>query len=75
MTQGTKITVDLGDDGLYKAVKIAAVERKATLRQVVIEALKDWLRRQEETEDLEDYREAKAEPTRPFREFLAELPE
>ena len=33
------------------------------------------MRQQEGVEDLEDYREAKGEPTRPFREFLAELPD
>jgi len=75
MAQRAKITVDLGDDELYRAIKIAAVEHKSSLRQVVIEALKDWLRHQEELEDLEDYRQAKGEPARPFREFLAELPE
>jgi len=74
MTQRTKITVDLRDDELYRAIKIAAIEHKSSLRQVVIEALKEWLRRQEESEDLEDYRKAKGEPTRPFREFLSELP-
>lgn len=74
MTQRTKITVDLRDDELYRAIKIAAIEHKSSLRQVVIEALKEWLRRQEESEDLEAYRQAKGEPTRPFREFLSELP-
>ena len=75
MAQRTKITVDLGDDELYRAIKIAAIERRSSLRQVVIEALKDWLRHQEELEDLEDYRQAKGEPARPFTEFLAKLPE
>jgi hypothetical protein len=75
MVQKAKITVDLGDDELYRAVKIAAIEHRASLREVVIEALKDWLRHQEELEDLRDYQEAKGEPTRPFKEFLAELNE
>lgn len=75
MAQRAKITVDLGDDELYRAIKIAAIENRASLREVVVEALKDWLRRQEELEDLRDYQEAKDEPTRPFREFLAELKE
>ncbi|MBM3119420.1 MAG: hypothetical protein FJ006_07735 [Chloroflexi bacterium] len=75
MAQKAKITVDLGDDELYRAVKIAAIEHRASLREVVIEALKDWLRRQEELEDLRDYQETKGEPTRPFKEFLAELNE
>jgi len=75
MTQRAKITVDLGDDELYQAIKIAAIEHKASLREVVIEALRDWLRHQEELEDLRDYQEAKGEPARPFKEFLAELTE
>ena len=73
MIQKSKITVDLGDDDLYRALKIAAIENKSSLREVVIEALKDWLIRQEELEDLQDYRQAKGEPTRPFKEFLSEM--
>ena len=72
MIQKSKITVDLGDDELYRALKIAAIENKSSLREVVIEALKDWLIRQEKLEDLQDYRQAKGEPTRPFKEFLSE---
>jgi len=75
MTPRAKITVDLGDDELYQAIKIAAIEHRASLREVVIEALRDWLRHQEELEDLRDYQEAKGEPARPFKEFLAELTE
>ena len=75
MAQRAKITVDLGDDELYRAIKIAAIQHKASLREVVIEALRDWLVHQEELEDLRDYQEAKGESTRPFREFLAELTE
>lgn len=71
--KGTKITVDLGDEALCKAVKIAAVEQGVSLREVVVAALRTWLQRQEEEEDLAAYREAKGETTRPFREFLAEL--
>ena len=74
MAQKAKITIDLGDDELYKAIKIAAVQQRSSLRQVVIEALKDWLKSQEDKEDLKDYREAKGEPSRPFRKFISELP-
>ena len=75
MRRGTKITVDLGDEALFKAVKIAAVERGTSLREVVIEALRTWLQRCEEEEDLAAYKEAKEDETRPFREFLAEIEE
>jgi hypothetical protein len=40
---GTRITIDLGSEELLKAVKIAAVEKGVTVREVVIEALKQWL--------------------------------
>ncbi|MSQ14531.1 MAG: hypothetical protein EXR50_01530 [Dehalococcoidia bacterium] len=70
---GTKITVDLGDEALCKAVKIIAIERGLSIRQVVVEALRDWLEKCEDEEDIAAYREVKGEPSRPFREFLAEL--
>jgi 16S rRNA C1402 N4-methylase RsmH len=45
MAKGTRITVDLGNEELLKAVKIAAVERGKSLREIVIEALQQWLER------------------------------
>ncbi len=45
MAKGTRITVDLGDEELLKAVKIAAVEQGKPVREIVIEALKQWLER------------------------------
>ena len=41
VTKATKITVDLGSPALYKAVKILAIERDLTLREVVVQALRD----------------------------------
>jgi len=41
--KGSRITVDLGDEGLVKAVKIAAVEQGRTVRDIVAEALTQWL--------------------------------
>ncbi len=75
VTKATKITVDLGNPGLYKAVKILAIERGLTLREVVIDALKDWVEKQEELEDLAAVEEVKGEPTRPLEEFLSEIGE
>ncbi|MCD6567633.1 MAG: hypothetical protein J7K94_02705 [Dehalococcoidia bacterium] len=40
---GTRITIDLGSEELLKAVKIAAVEKGKPVREIVIEALKQWL--------------------------------
>jgi len=41
--RGSRITVDLGDEELVKAVKIAAVEQDRTVRDIVVEALTQWL--------------------------------
>jgi len=42
--KSTRITVDLGSEELLKAVKIAAVEQGRTVRDIVIEALTQWLK-------------------------------
>jgi hypothetical protein len=41
--KGTRITVDLGREDLVKALRIAAVERSRTVRDIVVEALELWL--------------------------------
>ena len=41
--KSTRITVDLGDADLAKAVRIAAVESGRTVRDIVVEALLMWL--------------------------------
>ncbi len=43
MAKGTRITVDLGSEELLKAIKFAAVDRGEPIREIVIEALKQWL--------------------------------
>ncbi len=45
MAKGTRITIDLGDAELFKAIKIAAVEQGKPVREIVIEALRQWLDR------------------------------
>lgn len=45
MAKGTRITVDLGDEELFKAIKFAAVEQGKPVREIVIEALRQWLDR------------------------------
>ena len=42
-----RITVDLGDSGLYRSLKLAAVDRDLTMREVVVDALEQWLARRE----------------------------
>ena len=43
MAKGTRITVDLGSEALLKAVKFASVEQSKPIREIVIEALEQWL--------------------------------
>ena len=75
VTKATKITVNLGDANLYKAVKILAIERGVTLREVVVEALKDWVEKQEDLEDIASIEEVRTEPNRPIEEYLSEIGE
>ncbi len=75
VTKVAKITVDLGNPRLYKAVKILAIERGITLREVVVEALRDWVEKQEDLEDIKAIEEARGEPTRPLEEIIRELGE
>jgi hypothetical protein len=43
MAKGTRITVDLGSTELLRAVKFASVEQGKPLREIIIEALEQWL--------------------------------
>ncbi len=43
MAKGTRITVDLGSAELLKAVKLASVEQSKPIREIIIEALEQWL--------------------------------
>ena len=50
MQQGRRrITVDLGSAALYKALRIAAVERDSSMKEVIVQALEDWLARERDT--------------------------
>ena len=71
--KSARLTVDLGSENLYKAIRILAIEQRRTVRDVVIEALRRWVEAQEEKEDLAAYQEAKDEPTVPWEEVEAEI--
>ena len=73
--RGTRITVDLGSERLYRAVRVLAAAQGRPLRDVVSEALREWIEKQEEMEDVAAIAATEGEPVRPFREFLAELGE
>ncbi|MEW6448012.1 MAG: hypothetical protein AB1426_07990 [Bacillota bacterium] len=43
----SRLNIDLKDEGLYKAIKIRAVEEGTTVREMVAEALRQWLGRKD----------------------------
>ncbi|MDA8202563.1 MAG: hypothetical protein M0Z49_07365 [Chloroflexi bacterium] len=55
-----KTTLEL-DAGLYRAVKVEAARADRSIRDVVEEALRGWLERREDEEDLASAMEALAE--------------
>jgi plasmid stability protein len=48
-----KITFDLADPALYRAVKVEAARQERSVRDVVEEALRAWLEQAEDAEDAE----------------------
>lgn len=46
-----KVTLDIGDEALYRAVKVEAARLDRTVRGIVEEALEQWLERLEDQED------------------------
>ena len=68
-----KLTVNLGDRDLYRAIRHAAIERDQPLREIVVEALREWLERYEEQEDLAAMAQAEGDPTFPWEQVKAEM--
>jgi len=66
MAKRTRITVDLGNEELLKAVKIAAIEQGKSIREITAEAFQEWLERREALEDKEDM-EAMMEAEKEYR--------
>ena len=74
--KGTRITVDLGSERLYRAVRVLAAAQGRPLRDVVSEALRDWIEKQEELEDLEDLADfvaAEGQPGQPLEQVMREV--
>jgi len=75
-----KVTLDLADPELYRAIKVEAARRDRSVREIVEEALEQWLRRLEDEEDaaaaeaaMEDYRRyGGRDAAEVFRELAAE---
>ncbi|MDP2949075.1 MAG: hypothetical protein Q8P22_06015 [Chloroflexota bacterium] len=74
-TANTRVTVDLGSAALYRSVKVLAAYQGRSLREVVAEALRDWVEKQEEREDLEAIAEVEHEPLVPLGEARREWAE
>jgi len=55
MAKGTRITVDLGSEELLKAVKFASVEQSKPIREIIIEALEQWLGGKKSSGAQQDY--------------------
>ena len=48
-----KVTIDIGDEPLYRAIKVEAARVDRTVREIVAEALGEWLERREDEQDRE----------------------
>lgn len=53
-----KVTIAFRDDALYRSVKVRAAASGRQIRDVVEEALDEWLERQEDAEDIAVSRKA-----------------
>jgi hypothetical protein len=53
-----KVTIAFRDDVLYRSVKVRAAASGRQIREVVEEALDEWLERQEDAEDIAVSRKA-----------------
>ena len=77
MLGAMKVTFDIADADLYRAIKVEAARSDRSVREIVEEALAEWLERREEAEDREAAAEALAEYARdggrPADAFFATL--
>lgn len=71
--KSARLTVDLGDQQLYRAIRQAAIERDYPVRQIAVAALREWLERQEELDDLAALAETENDPTLPWEDVRAEM--
>ena len=55
-----KVTIALRDDALYRTIRIRAAASGRQIRDVVEEALREWLERREDEEDVTEAREGLA---------------
>ena len=55
---GMKVTIAFRDDELYRSIKVIAARSGRQIRDVVEEALAEWLESRETAEDVAESREA-----------------
>ena len=68
-----ELQVSVDDPALARAVQQIAAEQSRPLPEVVAEALRQWLERQEELEDLAAIAEADGDETVPWEQVKAKL--
>lgn len=68
-----KLTVQIHDKALYRAVRHLSVEQDRSLKEIVTEALREWVFRQEEKEDVAAIAETEGEESYPWEQVKAEL--
>lgn len=56
-----KVTLDLQDEALYRAIKVEAARLGRTVRDIFEEALEQWLEKLEDEEDIAESEAAMAE--------------
>ncbi len=67
------LTVRVENNAVAYAVTTLATEQHRSVEEIVEEALRAWLERQEELEDLAAIAEVEGEPTIPWEQAKAEL--
>lgn len=68
-----RLSIDLGDPALVKAIRHVAVEQERPVRAIVVEALQEWLKKQEDLEDLAAIDATESEPDIPWEQVKAEI--
>ncbi len=77
MAKGKRMTVVFHDESLYTALKVEAARRHRPASELVAEAVREWLERQEDAEWVRLIEEARgewqAQGGRPWEEVREEL--
>jgi len=67
------LTVRVGNNAVAYAITTLAAEQNRSVEEIVEEALRAWLERQEELEDLAAVAEVEGEPTIPWEQVKEEM--